>query len=100
MADRMVYIVAHKGKYKTNKTNATRLWEVFECEWGKQDLQILYKKHEKDLEYTEVPARVHKIKKISQEAVRNRFIVQPVSDLLQVEEDHMSINFDFVGGRD
>jgi hypothetical protein len=100
MADRMVYIVTHKKKYKTNKTNATRLWEVFECEWGKQELEILYKADEEDICYTNVPARVHRIKKISQDSIDNKFKIQPVSRNGQVEEDHMTVIFDVLGGRD
>jgi hypothetical protein len=97
MAERTIYIVSHGKTYKTNKTNVTRLWEVFECEWGKQELEIAWQKNEKDEYYETTPARKHKIKKLCQDAVGNKIYIYPVGEFY---EDGMAIWQDVIGGRD
>lgn len=95
MADRTIYLVSVNTVYLTNKTNATRLWEVFEERWGDKPLEFRYQEDESHTEYTSTPARVHKLKKLCQTAIKNRIIVNPVGD----RDDIISVIQDVVGGK-
>lgn len=99
MADRTVYIVGRNKLYLTNKTNATRLWEVVERELGQQDLTISYQTDEYTVKTT--PARKHKIKQLCIDAYRHRIIIHPTDDdPWEDAEDAISIQQDLLGGRD
>lgn len=101
MADRTVYIVGLNQKYLTNKTNATRLWEIVERELGSVELEISYQKGEEDTHYTTTPARKGKIKQLCIDAIRNRILIHPVgADLDMDMEECISVQQDIFGGRD
>jgi len=94
MAERIIYIASRNGKYLTNKTNATRLWEIFIKIWKDEPLEFSYQKKEEDTEYTTVPARRVNLKKLCKEAVKNRLIVHPEGTM----DDRISIHQDILGG--
>jgi len=89
-----IYIISHNGKYKTNKTNVARLWEVFKKHWGEKPLQISYQADEKDTEYTTINGISNYVKPTCKKAVRNRILVHPVDSM----DDCMAVFFDSVGG--
>ena len=96
---RLIYIVALNKSYITNKTNVTRLWEVIERELGTDDLYLSYEEDQGDKYFVTVPARRHKIKKICQNAYRNRIYVH-VGEDLDKDENHLYIQQDVIGGID
>jgi hypothetical protein len=99
MAERTLYILGINRKYITNKTNVTRLWEIVERELGDSDLFISYQKDEEDESHNTIPARSHKVKKLCQDAYRNRILVHVGFEIFD-ETDVFSIQQDILGGRD
>ena len=93
--DRTVYIVSHDKKYITNKTNVTRLWEVFEEIFGDRPLMIDYQENEDDEVFISQPARMPKIKKIALIAYKNRFHVYPTDE----PDNKITVFQDIIGGR-
>jgi hypothetical protein len=97
------YIVSLNKLYITNKTNATRLWEVVERELGSQnDLEIAYcltQEEDKNRDYHITLARKGRVKALCQKAYRNRILVRTKGDE-NFEDDHIAIFQDLIGGRD